>query len=274
MRSLQPETYLKNVMSNLQVHIRIAHYGKCAANWGEVNDIPPEFDRFYYFKGGEGFLNIDGTAYTPHKDQVFLLPAGKPNAFGTISLDTYERYFVHFTAKIGETNLFQLLDVRPWIEAGPHTDLEREFAGLVEAYRSQAIGSSLRARASLLQIIAYFVEHAPIRRLNISDSSAMEKIHLIVQHMEHNLSRDITVDELAGLVHFHPNYFINYFKKMLGLSPIQYMNRTRVERAKQLLRASDMSIGEIAETIGFQPQQFTKVFKKSTGHTPSEFRKL
>ena len=81
--------------------------------------------------------------------------------------------------------------------------------------------------------------------------------------------------ELAAVVHFHPNYFISFFKKYFGTSPLKYVNEARLNQAKRLLKSTDESVAQIAEETGFRDlYHFSKRFKASTGYSPSDFRKL
>jgi len=63
------------------------------------------------------------------------------------------------------------------------------------------------------------------------------------------------------------------FSKQFGDSPIQYLNKKRVEAAKNLLRSTDMPIHEIASSVGIDnANHFINIFKKYTGNTPYSFR--
>jgi AraC-like DNA-binding protein len=89
------------------------------------------------------------------------------------------------------------------------------------------------------------------------------------------LSENITVAELAQIAHFNPSYFIRFFKKNTGISPIHYLNRTRLEKAKELLSYSDLNVSEVSEKIGYNDIfHFSKSFKNYTGFSPSEFKKI
>jgi YesN/AraC family two-component response regulator len=66
------------------------------------------------------------------------------------------------------------------------------------------------------------------------------------------------------------------FLKETGLSPTEYMNNLRIEKAKKLLtdNSQESSISDIAEQCGIKdPFYFSRIFKKFTGDTPSEYRR-
>ena len=63
------------------------------------------------------------------------------------------------------------------------------------------------------------------------------------------------------------------FKKYYDVSPIQYLLRIRIEKAKELLEETNQKVGDIASSVGFSAQQrFNDIFKKNLGVSPSEYR--
>lgn len=93
-------------------------------------------------------------------------------------------------------------------------------------------------------------------------------------YIEHRLSDDISLDDLAkqtGLSRFH---FIRAFRATFGLSPYKYLVSCRIDRAKQLLLQTALPINEISSALGFSNQQrFASAFKNAVGITPTTFRR-
>jgi AraC-like DNA-binding protein len=91
-----------------------------------------------------------------------------------------------------------------------------------------------------------------------------------------NIRSTITLQDLAGIVHLHPNYFIQYFRKRLNVSPIEHLNILRLEKAAQLLiRYPECTVAEIAMEVGFRDYRyFSRIFRKRYGITPSAYKKL
>lgn len=89
-----------------------------------------------------------------------------------------------------------------------------------------------------------------------------------------NLKRNISLGELAGLVHLSRFHFTRAFKKSVGLPPHQYLIHCRIERAKTMLSQGDIPIQVLAKSLGFgSSSQFSELFRKATGRTPSQFRR-
>ena len=79
--------------------------------------------------------------------------------------------------------------------------------------------------------------------------------------------------QVAESVHVSEDYLTRIFKKELGLSPWDYLNRYRVWLACRLLRNTGSSVNEVAIATGFQDQAyFCRVFKKIKGFSPSRMR--
>ena len=78
----------------------------------------------------------------------------------------------------------------------------------------------------------------------------------------------------AGKYHYNTSYLSEQFKAYVGMTFIDYLVKTRFEKAKVLMRDSDMSMNEIAERVGYEDySHFSKLFKKHEGYSPVEYRK-
>jgi transcriptional regulator GlxA family with amidase domain len=81
------------------------------------------------------------------------------------------------------------------------------------------------------------------------------------------------VDEMVRWSGLAPRTFKRRFKLATGHTPIAYVQRIRVERAKRLLETSDEGIEEISWTVGYEdPASFRRLFKRLTGLTPGAYR--
>jgi len=105
------------------------------------------------------------------------------------------------------------------------------------------------------------------------DMPGERSFQMVREFMWDNIQYNITLAELARLVHLSPFYFSRMFKEKTGFTPHQALLRIRVAKARTLLPTS-YSLTEIAYRCGFSDQaHFTRVFKTHMGYTPSQFRK-
>jgi AraC-like DNA-binding protein len=81
------------------------------------------------------------------------------------------------------------------------------------------------------------------------------------------------MDDLASVACVTKPYFIRLFKNEIGISPLQYVNSKKVERAQLLLYTTDMHVKEVAYALGFSDYSyFIRMFRKMTGFTPQDYR--
>lgn len=88
-----------------------------------------------------------------------------------------------------------------------------------------------------------------------------------------NMHLNLALDTLARIANLDPAYFCRLFKNKYGMPPIHYLNRIRLEKAKELLQYSDMTITNIAYEVGFQSvHYFSHFFTVKEGCSPFEFK--
>ena len=91
--------------------------------------------------------------------------------------------------------------------------------------------------------------------------------------VELHLYSNLKLDQLAKLANLSLSSFKRSFQKEYNDSPINYINKRRLEKAKQLLTLTELSVGEIAYEVGFQDSlYFTRLFKNKIGIPPTKYR--
>lgn len=104
----------------------------------------------------------------------------------------------------------------------------------------------------------------------ITDKFEIEKtVEFIYQHFGEKLN--VTV--LAQIAGMSESHFIRIFKKETGYSPMEFLIRVRIDKAKKLLRSGTKNITEVSLECGFSStSHFSNSFTKNTGITPSEYQ--
>lgn len=102
-----------------------------------------------------------------------------------------------------------------------------------------------------------------------------EIIKKAIRYIEENYINDITLDDMAGYVNLSKAYFSSFFKKETNENLIEYINRFRIEKARELLENTSLKVYNIALEVGIDNYRyFTKKFKEITGLTPVEYKNL
>ncbi|MEK6796349.1 MAG: AraC family transcriptional regulator [Spirochaetota bacterium] len=96
----------------------------------------------------------------------------------------------------------------------------------------------------------------------------------IVSFIDARLSKKISVTDIGSSVGLGRTRLAEVFRERQGMTIIEYVNRRRVEQAKELLRTTDMPVIDIAMETGFNDvSNFNRTFKKIAGMPPSQLRK-
>lgn len=262
-----------SILEKLTVTVSQTRMKGGVVDWERTNEVP-RFNRMYFFVEGQGSIKLNDSVHFPQKNQLYILPAGTKQTFRTSSEQPYTRYYCDFYATIGEWPLLQHATTAFIADVKDPDDVRRTFDELINHFTHQSATSSLRSNAALMRLIAICMEDGQygdfLQTLLISPEQ--HKLRHALSYIQSNLSKPITVEELAELIHFHPNYFIAFFKKHMGITPMLHVQRMRLEQAKYLLSSTDQHISDIANTLGMELAYFSKQFKRMTGLSPSAYR--
>lgn len=261
------------MLQNLQVHVTDAHYTQCWPQWREL-DYTPAHNKFYLIEDGEGWIQVDSRTFHPAPGQMCLLPARVRQSYSAIDGKLpFRKYWCHFTARLGDLDLFQWLDV-PYCQqirdVGRMTELFRE---LTAWFADPSLTARFREKAVLLEILSLYLENAPVR-IAADRSGDLERLTEIERFIETKLAEPLSLDMIARHLHLHPNYLVRYFQKHFAVSPLKYLTRKRMDKAKQLLQTTPLSVKEVAEQVGYgDTNHFSKAFRRETSLSPTEYRR-
>jgi AraC-like DNA-binding protein len=101
-----------------------------------------------------------------------------------------------------------------------------------------------------------------------------KRIAVIHEYLMNNYREEVDLKSLAALVNMAEGSLCRFFKKNMGITVFEYLNKIKTEFACKLLMDQDLSIMEVCLDSGFNNiSHFNKQFKKTTGVPPSEYRK-
>ncbi len=96
----------------------------------------------------------------------------------------------------------------------------------------------------------------------------------VQKYIRENLNKKLTLNEVAALFGFSPNYLSQLFSRYTDCSFVEYITREKVAAAKKMMTAGNEKVYEIAENLGFESAfYFSKVFKKLEGCSPRDYMK-
>lgn len=145
------------------------------------------------------------------------------------------------------------------------------------ALQNNPSGSRLYAETMVNALSVHLLQHYSARKPQIKEylnGLSKGQLNLIIEYIQNHLDKDLGLKELAFLLHMSPHYFCYLFKQSMGMTPHQYVIKTRVDRAKELLLKGKYTIAQVALMVGFANQShLNRHFKKLVGVTPGKIGK-
>jgi two-component system response regulator YesN len=114
--------------------------------------------------------------------------------------------------------------------------------------------------------------------ISLRDSQAQSERTVIIQrakaYIDNNFTNhELSLSDVAAEANFSPSYFSSVFHQETGETFRDYLSRSRIEQAKELLRTTNLKCAEVAYQSGFgDPRHFGQVFRRKVGVPPQQFR--
>lgn len=149
--------------------------------------------------------------------------------------------------------------------------------GLIEELKQKTDGYELMVQSSFLRFLGLLVRlpnPQGSRSMAVAQTEKkLEKLLCVLEFIRNNYTYEISLETLAEMTHVSVSHFCRMFKSVTGETPVEYMNKIRLNKSCELLMTSDRKITEIALLSGFSNSAyFCRTFKKQFMVTPSEYR--
>lgn len=270
-----------------------AGFSRVGTWWNYKNVISP-FYRLYYIENGNGKVYINNVCYELTPKTLFLIPKF---TFHSYECDHFmDHYYICFFDDLaGNAGILKPMKMnlkvpahaldsdlmKRYLELNPDKSLKvsdpQRYDNNRAVYECREEQNPLHAVRSmessgiLLQLFSRFVTEESVKKTTVN--TLYGNVELAVQYVNKHLDKRISVTELADLLYLTPDHFSKVFKKVMGMSPCEYIQMKRMKRAQALLLATDKSIMQIAESVGiYNPSQFTRLFTKIVQCSPKEYR--
>ncbi|CCH00392.1 MmsAB operon regulatory protein [Fibrella aestuarina BUZ 2] len=231
-----------------------------------------------YCTDGQGWLQLPTGRRIVQAGEVVLIAPGVAHSYGADAANPWTIYWFHFSGSRCQESISALLDHRnegqPTIRV-PYSDerirlFDRIFDTFLSGYGTSNL---LYANLTLPFFLASFIRPDDFQKALPSNVPTSPTSQAII-FMQQNLSRSVTLDNIAQSVHLSTSFFCRKFKQDTGYAPIEYFNHLRIQKACQLLHFSNLRINEVASQLGIDdPFYFSRLFKKQMGVSPVDYRK-
>ncbi len=274
--------------------------------WNDYQDTPwvcgPRviFDyEIIFLAEGEVKLTVEGNVYHVLPGEVIILRPKQEHLIQAVNCSKIHQPHIHFDLQEDESSPHVYVSFAPLSEIPPTEyglfrkdilsdlcpncpsvlkprdprEIERLMLEIITEYENRMIYSDVIVRGKFLQLLGILMREATWGdfRDHSEYAGAMQQAR---EYIMHHLDQPIALEELAEKVNMSKYYLCRQFKKVYGISPIQYHLNARIDQAKWLLVHTDESLTAIARDVGFDNiYSFSRAFKNRENIAPSKYRK-
>ncbi len=230
-----------------------------------------------YCTRGAGWYELAGKRYSVGSDQLFILPAEKPHAYGADLDDPWTIYWVHFKGEMA--GIFAEGFSTPFsIPSGDDSRISTRLGVFEEIYRTLKNGYSSDNLSYSAAALYYFLGSikylGKYRKSHETHEGERDIVETAIHFMRENLSKRLTLADIARHVNYSPSHFSAVFSRRTGYAPVYYFNQLKIQAARRMIREGRFNFTQIAARLGFQSvHYFSRRFHIATGMSPSEYER-
>lgn len=288
---------LKQIIDYLDITILNIELFTVGTEWNYRNVSNP-YSRLYYVTEGYGIIRHHNREYKLLPGNIYLVPC-----YTTVNMfcpEGFTHYYVHFTSRlqtgldifsmfecnyqatvagtlISQSVFDRLLELNPEKELVEYDANKPIYQQVLDRTilldQNKSPGNIFETNAIMrLFLSAFFDDQSHLQVINTLHG--LKRFENVLEYIQDHLDMPITISQLAEIANLNPTYFSNLFSKLIGISPLQYVNKRRIEKAQELLLGTGETLYQIAQQVGFSDEYyFSRLFKKTVGLSPGYYRK-
>lgn len=157
---------------------------------------------------------------------------------------------------------------------GGSTEIRRAMSELYDKLRTSPDTWDLSAASAMFSLFEIYCRFGYTeKKTSVSQRESRDEfIEMMTKYVSRNYSKKLTLASAAAEAGYNPKYFCRLFKRVFGVSFIDYLTEYRITKARELLCEHRYSVTQISEMTGFgNSSYFTLTFRKATGYAPTEY---
>ena len=253
----------------------IVGFERCRKNKGAIESDKTCYI-LHYVLSGRGTIHIGNRDFEVHANNFFILPPHSKATYEQEKEDPWAYIWIEMsgTALKGILGTTTLGPENFIFSDSPSKEGERIMTAMVEG---DAVASEesecLLITGYIYRFLAFMVTHYSKVQSQTS-SKKEETVKQIERYLSiHYSDSGLSVASVAEHFCFSPSYLTRLFKEQEGLTPIQFIDETRMKKAIELLNHRTLTVNQIAEAVGYKNQfYFTKRFKRYFGMPPTKYK--
>lgn len=271
------------MFENFSLNLLAGGFYRTTPLWDKGADRLDHCYKCYLPKRGSAVIETAGGTCTIQTGFIYFIPGFH------VARQSCERemlvHWLHFTPESFylHRRLHAIREVVAW-PLREHRWLESDFSRVSELFENPGndqnrlhcappIDLVCRIEAILMFLVGDLLRAHPEEKQN--KGWDIPRLKQAIDYMDSAFLSNPPLDQVASQSHMVANSFHRFFKRSMGVTPFQYMERKRLDEARRLLGDGRLSVKEVGELCGYDnPLYFSRVFSHHFGTPPSAFRRM
>ncbi len=209
----------------------------------------------HYVVSGKGYFKIEDREYTVTEGNIFVIPPFVETYYQADKDEPWEYIWIGFTKDE---------KISVWFDDVMHLPYAHRIFEEMKKCSAMQMGRTEFLCGKIWQLISLIYDR---------QNEMVDYIDKATNIINSEYMSDISVQNIADRIGLERTYFSNLFKTKIGLSPKQFLLKTRMEQAAVFLRDYGYSVSVTALSVGYSDvYTFSKMFKQYYGVSPSKFK--
>lgn len=209
----------------------------------------------------------------------FLIQPGQLNEYVSDEAEPWRYRWVAFAGSQAQALVAAagLGPLTPVAHTGDDRSPRERCKAIFECFRMRDASASMAASGHLHLLLADLYaagENGSFQQPARPDSHSDELVRLAIGYLSTQYAEPITIEAMAETLGYNRAYLSRLFKRQVGLSPVTFLTKLRIDHGKRLLRERpELTVEQIASSVGIQDAlYFSKQFRRWHGQSPTEYR--
>ncbi|GAA4862320.1 AraC family transcriptional regulator [Paenibacillus vulneris] len=229
----------------------------------------------HYVVSGHGTFSCMGTDYRLEKGSSFFIFPGELVSYASDEQDPWCYRWVGFKGNRADEYLsgFGISPHQPVALTQNHRKMQALYHQMELTMRRRQPHCDMQCEGYLRLLLAEYAQELGHDSIPKKETSGIQQqIEQAIRWLTLQYHQPISIESMAQSLGYHRTHLSKMFKQQTGLSPMNFLLKIRMERAKLLLQ-DELTVEQVASSVGFSdPLYFSKQFKKWYGRSPSDYR--
>ncbi len=272
MHSPAARPFVEFVLRNAQIKTNVCSRQKHEHGYTLAPRTVPDYNLIFVRRGKVVWV-IGGKEFVLGPGDLVLVPPSVPHeGYSQARRITLGSIHVEVTLPGGQ-DVFCLLIPPPFRHVRPGTRLDDYLRGAVAEWdRGDETQTLLTMPGWARLIVLELLRHDAGLGL-LTQRPIDPLVSKILDELNRRLSRATSLRDLAERSGYSPQHLNRLFRRVLGVTPLQYLTRMRMERAAALLAEGRLTVSAVAGSLGYDdPYYFSRLFRQHHGRSPAHYR--